>query len=99
MRWRVAQINEIKFDYECCVPYGFVEVIAQETGLGILIVDKTTQDEVDMNKLPLRDQGNIKRQVRDWANYYRDMKEFGGRHPAEQDTSKSFVDWINGGSK
>lgn len=87
----------LTFKYECSLPLGFVEVIATPEGTGIIIIDEMTQDEISFDVLSKHDQLSIT----DWVNYYRDMRrmDLENREVWNELHEKSYVDWVNGGSK
>lgn len=88
------EMNEIRFKFECCLPFGFVEVIATPEGSGILIIDEKSSDEISFEALDLHDREKIE----DWVSYYKDMLKFSKNEPIwHEESAKSYVDWLNRG--
>lgn len=85
-------MSEIRFNFECWDRW--VEVLANEDGTGILIIDKKTDDEIDFNSLLDSDKSRIKAWVDEWADHYKYMNKL-EPHPCNDHFGPAYIDSIN----
>lgn len=90
---------EISFEFECFEPFDLVNVLANEDGSGILIIDKTTDSEIEFKDLRDSDRDRIKAKVREWVDHNKAMRDRGEPHPADEAFGKPYTDWLNKMSK
>lgn len=89
----MGDLPEIRFRHICHLPHKNVEVLANGDGTGVIVIDKLTDDEIDLESLSSRDQSKILTQVHDWVMHYIVMK--GEPHPANDQFGRNYVRGLN----
>lgn len=65
----------IKFNYISISSPKDLEIIADDSGRGVIIVNKENGEEISISELNYEDQSHIKLILTDWVNHYKAMRE------------------------